>query len=97
MRVRTEQDARNGDRPEQLFQFRLRRVGHPRSGLGPEVLDDHFLDMAIALGKLANRKQRVDALRARLADPDQEPRREGNALHPRGGNRLETAVGELVR
>src|SRR6266516_2520664 len=97
MRVRTEQDASDGDRPEQLVQFRLRRVRHPRPGLCPEVLDDHFLDVAVALGKLANREQRFDALRARFADADEEPGREGHPFFSRGRSRLETAVGELVR
>ena len=40
--------------------------------LGAEILDDDFLDMAVALVQIAQRQQRVDPLGARLADADQD-------------------------
>ena len=42
------------------------------SGLRAEVLDDHFLDVAVALVQIADREQAVDALGRRLADADQD-------------------------
>jgi len=54
---------------------------HPRARLGPEVLHNHFLDMAMARVQIADRDQRLDPFHARLADPDQQPRGE---RHPRG-------------
>ena len=42
-------------------------------GLRAEVLDDHLLDVAVALVEVADREQRLDPLLARLADPDQDP------------------------
>jgi len=97
MRGRTEHDPRNGDRPEQLVERGLRRAGHARPGLRPEVLDDHLLNVAVAIGELADLDQGIDALRTGFADSDQKPGREGDALLPCGRNRLEAAGGELVR
>ena len=47
-------------------------------GLGAEVLDDHFLDMAVALVEIANREQALRALGRRFADAEQNPGGEGN-------------------
>ena len=52
---------------------------HGGAGLGQEVLDDHLLHVSVASVALANREQCVDALGARVADPDEDPRREGHA------------------
>ena len=57
-----------------IVQRRLRRIGHARAGLGAEVLDDDFLDVAVALVHVADREQGLDALGARLADADQDAR-----------------------
>ena len=59
-----EQDARDRDRPEMLVERRLVALRHARAGLGAEVLDDDFLQMAVALVQVAQRQQRLDALRA---------------------------------
>ena len=48
------------------------RIGHAGPGLGPEVLDDDFLDMAVAVVQIAQRQQRLDALAPGLADADQD-------------------------
>ena len=75
---------------------RLRRVDHPRARLGAEVLDDHLLHVAITLVRLTDREQRVDPLRTRLADPDQDPRREGDALGAGCVECCKTRGGKLV-
>ena len=51
-------------------------AGHLRVRLRPEVLDDDLLDVPVSLVQVADREQRVDPLLARLADPDQDARRE---------------------
>ncbi len=48
------------------------RVRHPGARLGPEVLDDDFLDMPVAVVQIAQRQQRLDALAPGLADADQD-------------------------
>ncbi len=71
--------------------------GHLRPRLGAEVLDDHLLDVAVALVQLADRIERLDSLATRLADPDQDSGREGD-LEPAGRvDRLEAAGRHLVR
>jgi hypothetical protein len=40
----------------------LRRVNHPGAGLGPEVLDDDLLDVAVAIVNIAQGKERFNAL-----------------------------------
>ena len=46
---------------------------HARAGLGAEVLDDDFLDVAVALVQVARcASSALDALGARLADADQD-------------------------
>ena len=97
MRAGAEQDARDRDRPEQLLERGLGRLGHARPGLRPEVLDDHLLDVAVTIGKLSDRDQRIDPLRPGLADSDQKARGEWDTLLPGELNRLETAGGKLVR
>src|SRR5207253_10818316 len=96
-RLGAEDDARGGGRPEELLERRLRRVRHLRARLRTEVLDDHLLDVAVAIGQLADRRERLEPLRTRLADPDEDPRGEGDALLAGGRDRLETASRELVR
>ena len=41
----------DGDGGEQLLQFRVRHAAHRGVGLGAEVLDDDFLDAAVARGR----------------------------------------------
>ena len=45
-------------------------------GLGAEILDDDFLDVAVRGVQVADRLQRVDPLVACLADADQDAGRE---------------------
>src|ERR1019366_10690302 len=49
-------------------------------GLGAEVLDNHFLDMAVAVVQIADGEQRIDAVGGGFADADQQARGEGNSL-----------------
>jgi hypothetical protein len=62
------------DGPELLVERRLRCKGHFGARFGAKVLNDDFLDVTVALMKLADGEQRGHALGARLADPDQETR-----------------------
>ena len=65
--------------------------------LGPEILDDHLLHVAVPLGEVADRAQRLDPFLARLADTDQDPGREGNPFQTRALERLEAPGGNFVR
>jgi hypothetical protein len=60
--------------PEQIVEGRLRGAGHLRTWLGAEVLDDHLLDVAVALVELPDRLERLEPLLPGLADPDEDPR-----------------------
>ena len=71
--LRRQDQPRCRNRPQELVERRLGRVGHPRSRLGPEVLDDHLLDLWTGR---CDRRQRLESLLSRLADPDQDPGRE---------------------
>ena len=75
---------------------RLRRVRHLRVRLRAEVLDDHLLDVAVARVRVGDRAQRVEPLLPRLADPDQDPRRERDALRAGGVDGGEPHGRELV-
>src|SRR5207302_10996466 len=97
MCLRAQHDARDRDRPEQVLERRLRRVGHTCSTFGPEVLDDDLLDVTVTLCELADREQRFEAFLAGLADPDQDPGGERDSLPPRMLERLESPSRELVR
>src|SRR5213076_1148458 len=44
-----------------------------------EVLDDHLLDVAVLAVQRGDRLERLEPLRARLADADQDPGRERDA------------------
>ena len=68
-----------------------------RVRLRTEVLDDHLLHVPVALAELADREQRLDSLRARLADPDQDAGREGDGCLAREPQRLQPPRRELVR
>ena len=69
---------------------------HARSGFRPEVLDDDFLNVAVAIVEIANREERVDALVARLADADQQTRRHGHTGFAREPERFEPHRGSFV-
>ena len=53
-------------------------VVHRRAGLGQEVLDDHFLDVAVALVARCDRLERLAAVSSVLADADEDSRRVGD-------------------
>ena len=86
-----------GQRPEELFLGRLRRVGHLSVRLGPEVLDDHLLQVAVALVQVAQGEQGVQPLVAGLADADQEAAGERYLGFARPGDGLQPDGRRLVR
>jgi hypothetical protein len=53
--------------------------------------------MAVLLTEVANRLQRLDPLRPRLTDSDQDPGRQRDAGNPGGPDRRQTAGRQLVR
>ena len=71
-------------------------AGHPRARLGAEVLDDHLLQVAVPLVQVAQRRERLEPLRARLADADQDPARERDPQLAGERDRLEPARRHLV-
>ena len=71
--VRSQDQPRGGDRPEMIVERRFGMFGHPRARLGPEILDDDFLNMAILAMQVADGDQRVDLFVAGFADADQQP------------------------
>ena len=94
--VRLEDQTRHGDGPEMVLDLRRCDLLHARAGLGPEILDDDFLDMTVRVVQVAQRKQRVDALLARFADADQNPRRERHAALAGQTHGFEARGGNLV-
>ena len=71
--VRPEDQPRRGDGPEQVVEVRLRRAGQLGAGLGAEILDDHFLDVAMCAraGRGCASSASIRSA-ARLADADQD-------------------------
>ena len=67
----TQDQPRDGDCPQMVIQRRFGMIGHARARLGPEILDDHFLNVAVAAVQVADCDQRVDPFGARFADADQ--------------------------
>ncbi len=85
------------DRPEVVVEARLGVRGHARARLGTEVLDDHLLEVAVPLVQGSQLLERSDPLGAGLADPDQDPAREGNPQLAGEVDRLQPARRLLVR
>ncbi len=94
--VGAEHDTRRRDGPHELVAIARRVVVHGGAGLGQEVLNDHLLHVPVTGVALANGEQGVDALGARLADPDEDPGGEGHACETRRFERRETAGRRLV-
>src|SRR6202034_236528 len=75
---------------------RLGPVGHRDGGFDPEVLNDYFLDVAIALVQVADGEQRIDAVLGRFANADQQAGSEGDIPFARFFNGTEAPGGQLV-
>ena len=58
--------------PAQVFLVRLSRPGHQGIGLGAEILDDYFLDVAVFFVHIPQRQQGLDALQPCFTDTDQD-------------------------
>jgi hypothetical protein len=69
---RPEHDPCHRHGPKHVVVVRLRRICHAGVVLGPEVLDDDFLDVAVAAMQHVDRQERLDALGAGFADADQD-------------------------
>ena len=72
MHIVLQDQPRGRDGPQQIVQIRFRRGSLLGVRLGAEVLHDHFLDVAVLLVQIADRDQRLQSLRTRLADADQD-------------------------
>ena len=77
--------------------MRLGRAMHRGPRLGPEVLDDHLLDVVIAQVQVADRQQRLGALARRLADAHEDAGRERDRQAPRILDRAQPHGRHLVR
>ena len=71
-------------------------VVHRRAVLRQEVLDDHFLDVAVALVACCDRFERLDTVGPVLADADQDSRRVGDLQLAGPLERLESTGRHLV-
>ena len=94
--VRPQHQPRRRDRPHQVFEIRLRRCCHRRAGLGAEVLDDDFLDVAVPRVEAGQREQCIEPLRARLTDADQQSAGERDRQFPCQCDRLDPRRRVLV-
>ena len=79
-----------------LVEIWLRCARHPGARFGPEILDDDFLDVPVALVQIAQRQQRLDALAPGLADADQNAAGERHRRFPGVANGFEPHLRVLV-
>jgi LPPG:FO 2-phospho-L-lactate transferase len=82
---------------EQRLGRQVVRLAHRRVVLGPEALDDHLLDAAVAPADGADREQRLGPLLERLPDADQHAGRERNGAPPGVLEHPQADVRVLVR
>ena len=68
-----EDQPRHGNRAQKVEECRLGVGLHRDVRLGAKILDDHFLDVTIALLQLPYSTQGIDALAKRLADANENP------------------------
>ncbi len=91
---RPENEPGDRDRGRKFLRADVRLAPHRRVVLGPEVLDDHLLDAAVASGHTPDRKQGLGPFHAGLADPQQQAGGErhsqatGVFQHPQSARRL---------
>ena len=98
--ARPEYQARNRHRRQVILDPGIGHRGHRGVLLGPEILHNHFLDMAEFLVRLAYRVQGVRPFGKRLADADQQtcgerngqPARVGQGAQPNGRVFVRAAV-----
>ena len=95
--VGAEDQPRHRDRPQMVVEIGLGRIRHAGAGLGPEILDDDFLDVAVALVQGAQREQRLDALGPGLADADQDARGERHRRLAGRGDRRQPHAPAICR
>ena len=96
-RSRPQDEPGHRDGPQVVFERRLRGRRHRRTGLGPEVLHDHFLNVAVLLFQTADGEQRLDALAAGLADADEDSGGERHRQLARSGEGRKPHLRVLVR
>src|SRR5215467_12510457 len=70
--VGAENEPRHREGPQKVVERGLGRVAHGNARLGPEVLDDDLLDVAMLFVKVTDGDERVYALAPRLADADEQ-------------------------
>ena len=77
---RAQHEPRGRGRPQHVVERGLGGAGHAGPGLGAEILDDDFLQMAVAGMQVAQHEQREDAFAPGLADADQDAAGERHTL-----------------
>ena len=75
----------------------LRRLAPVIALMRHEVLEDHLLQMAVALVQSRQHLEGLDPLLLALADPDQDPARERDPQLPRRRDRLDPSLRRLRR
>ena len=89
--------SRDRHRRHEVVEARVRRRRHRGVVLGPEVLHDHFLDVAELLVGAPDRVDGLGALNQRLPDADQQTRGERNGQSARVGQGAQPNLRILVR
>ncbi len=92
-----EDEARDGHGPQKLVERRLGCSRHARIGLGAEILDDDFLQMAMIAMQVTQRQQRLDPFGPCLADADQDAAGEWHLGLAGGLDRRQPQRRHLVR
>src|SRR3546814_81365 len=95
--LRAEYQPGSGDGPKMFLQRRLGMVRHPGVRLGPEILDNHFLDMTIAAMQIADRHQRLDPFLSRLSNANQQAGRERHLCPARRSEEPTSELQSLMR
>ena len=94
--VGAEQITRRRNRPEKVVEARFRRPRHLRARFGPEILNNDFLDMAVAVVQVANKFKRRHTVCPFFPDPDQDSGGKRYPRLPREADRLQPRRGVLV-
>ena len=93
----SEHQPGHGDRRDEVVDAGVGGRRHRRVVLGPEVLHDHFLNVAELLVGAPDRVQCLGAFGQRFTDSDQQAGGERNGQPPGVGERAQPNLGILVR
>ena len=95
--IRGQDRARERDGIQMGVRWARGVITHRRARFGYEVLDDDFLNMAIAQMGFGDRLEGCNAIAAVLTDSHQDPRSERDRTFPRRGQRCQAPRWSLIR